>query len=188
MEKLVALLVLLIASPAMAGTASLTWVNATTNTDDTQIPATGSLALSSTRIEYFQCASATATWPASPTVVSVLAPATARVITGLTDGQLFCFRIASVNGAGTQSAYSAVRTKQVPITTPNPPVLTVVDTVAYRMRQSVDGFEMVALGTVAPGTVCGAKTVDGYNLVPRAAVTLANRFDTKPLLAFARCG
>lgn len=187
-SALAAALLAIVGANAVAGTASLTWTAPTQNTDGTDIPATGPLSLASSRVEWFQCASAQSAWPASPSNATVPAPATAYTVTGLADGQLFCFRVRWANVAGTSSAYSNVGTKQIPVTTPNPPVLTVVQTTAYRMRQSVDGFEMVSLGTVPLGTECGTKSVDGYYIVPRSAVTLTSRFDTKPLLTFARCG
>jgi hypothetical protein len=55
--------------------------------------------------------------------------------------------------------------------------------VAYKIRQSVDGIAFVAIGTVPFGTRCIAENpVGDYYRVPRAAVTLASRFDTLPLI------
>lgn len=182
------LLLALLAGPAVAGDLTATWTHPTTNTDGSTIPATGPLSIASTRVEYFQCANASSAWPASPTVVSVPAPAATRTVTGLNDGQRYCFRAASVNVAGTVSAYSATASAVVPTTTPNPPVLTVTSTVAYRMRLSVDGYQMLAIGTVPMGTVCSDQTVGEYNVIPRSAVTMSSRFDTMPLTVYGLCG
>jgi len=69
-------------------------------------------------------------------------------------------------------------------------VVTAANNVAYKLRQSVDGFEMVAIGTVAIGTPLFDAPVDDtaflYSRVPRSAVTLASKFDTLPLLVYAR--
>lgn len=193
MRKLIALLLVVIvgiavAGLAMAGTADLSWVNPTTNTDGSGIPATGPDSLASTAVEWFQCAATTDPWPANPSRASIPAPATTYRITGLTGGQRYCARAFAVNVAGGTAASSNVVTKVIPPTTPNPVVLTVIEPTAYRMRQSVDGFEFLALGSVPIGTACDARDVTGYHLVPRANVTLTNRFDTLPLLVFARCG
>jgi hypothetical protein len=102
------------------------------------------------------------------------------------------FAVTAVNGDGGESGLSNIGSKVVPAPVPLPPGnLTVQqDTTAYRMRQSVDSFEMVALGTVAPGTACKAdqSVAGGYYVVPRDAVTLYSPFDTKPVIVFARCG
>ncbi len=110
--------------------------------------------------------------------------------TGLTPGTHY-FAVTALNGDGSESALSALGGKLVPAPVPLPPGDFTVqqDTTAYRMRQAVDGFEMVALGTVAPGTACKPdQSVNGYFVVPRDAVTLSSPFDTKPLITFARCG
>lgn len=84
---------------------------------------------------------------------------------------------------------AATKTIQAPSSV-NPPtnLLIAADLTAYKQRDTVDGFTLVAIGTIAPGTMCNpALTVNGYNVVPRAAVTLYSKFDTLPLKAFARC-
>lgn len=111
--------------------------------------------------------------------------ATGYTFTNLPKGTHY-FAVTAYTGAGVESAKSNIPTKVI-VGTPNPPVLTVVETTAYRMRQSVDGFEFLALGTVPLGTVCDEREVAGYHMVPREAVTLANRFDTKPLTVWAKC-
>jgi hypothetical protein len=71
-----------------------------------------------------------------------------------------------------------------------PPALMVkaTDTNAYKRRESLGGYTWVVFGTVTVGTVCDATHQDdGYQIIPRAFVTLANKFDTFPLVSWAHC-
>ena len=89
-----------------------------------------------------------------------------------------------------ESAASNIATKTVLPSPPNPPTNLLVNgsLTAYKQRFSVDGIQMVAIGKIAPGTACDASHVtDGYNLVPRSAVTLSSKFDTLPLVVWASC-
>lgn len=162
---------------APSNSADLSWVAPTAYTDGSALPAA--------QIGAFRIYQGT-----SPTSLARVAEVagTVRAATrgGLAVGTHY-FAVTAVTVNGTESALSAVGSKVIELA-PNPPVLTVVQTTAYRMRQSVDGFEFVALGTVPLGTACDARDMAGYRLVPRDAVTLNNRFDTKPLTIFAVCG
>lgn len=95
--------------------------------------------------------------------------------------------------AGVESDHTGEACKLIAPPKPNAPgtpTLTVSasNTTAYKLRQSVDGMAMVAIGTVTPGTACdAAQSANGYSLVPRAAVKLASKFDTLPLIVFANC-
>ena len=189
---LLTLAVILLVAPIMAftGNARLTWQLPTANTDASAIPATGTLALASIRVEYFQCASATVTWPATPTVLSVPVPATSYTVTGLPEGQTFCFRIFAVNNAGTLSAPSAVQTKLIPVTVPSPPVLLTIETVAYSVTTDWPALTFKrskVVGTVALGVACASPSVDGgaYRLIPRTAVTWTGT--SRPSYVVAKC-
>lgn len=70
-------------------------------------------------------------------------------------------------------------------TAPSTPVTTT--NVAYKMRQAVDGYTFVAIGQVPVGTPCLPDSASGFNLIPRSTITLTNKFDTLPLLVFAKC-
>jgi hypothetical protein len=108
------------------------------------------------------------------------------------------YAISAYDSAGAESALSAVGSKTFTIATiPNAPGNFTVQPdapgaasgTAYRMRQSVDNYDFVALGTVPVGTSCDAAhaTADGYALVPRSKVRLSASLDTLPLLVFAKC-
>ena len=59
---------------------------------------------------------------------------------------------------------------------------------AYKLRQDVDKTSFVAVGTVPVGTKCDPATAIGaYGVVPRASVTPRSRFETLPLIVFAKC-
>jgi hypothetical protein len=60
-----------------------------------------------------------------------------------------------------------------------------LDGIAYKQRLGVDTTQYVAIGKVVSGTQCPNA---GYAVVPRAAVTLNSKYDTLPLVVYARCG
>jgi hypothetical protein len=108
------------------------------------------------------------------------------------------YAVSAFDSAGTESVLSAVGNKVFVIPTiPNAPgnftvqpdVAGATAGTAYRMRDSVDSYEFVALGTVPIGTPCNAAkaTVDGYALIPRASVKMASSLDTMPLKVYAKC-
>ena len=121
--------------------------------------------------------------------------------TGLTSGT-YVYAVTTVNAASMESAKSATASATVSGSStassaaasvqsiPNPPTgLTVVETVAYKMRQSIDSFSFVAIGTIPLGTQCNSElSADGMHVIPRASVKLASKFDTMPLVVYAKCG
>ena len=163
---------------AVAGTANLTVTAPTQNTDGTAI--TLQLTFKFYGAVQGQAKTVLAT-VGTPAYTHSTAP----------NGVTYCYQVTAVAG-GQESAPTAEVCKAMPAAIPNPPGgLTVVVTAptAYRMRQSVDGYELVAIGTVPVGTPCTAsKSVDGFSPVPRAAVVKASKLDTLPLVVFAQCG
>jgi hypothetical protein len=102
-----------------------------------------------------------------------------------------CFGVTAVDADGLESAMvtavGSLVARPAPVTDLVLAV-TAADTAAYKLRQSVDGFELVAFGTVPVGTRCNAaRTVGEFALIPRAAVTPRSRFEPLPLMAFAKC-
>ena len=163
---------------AYAGTVNLTWTNPTTRTDGS--------AVTVAQIKVYRgptCATqaVVATIPAATTYVDNAAPAGSN-----------CYAVSALDAGGLESAKSATATAVVPVAPPSAPsglstVVQVSDTGAYKLRQSVDGFAFVRIGTVPAGTQCLAQSVGEYAVVPRGTVTLSSRFDTLPLIAFAKC-
>jgi hypothetical protein len=176
---LFALVTLFCYAQAYAGTANLTWTNPTTRTDGT--------AVTVAKNRVYRAPTCTSTFtllqelPAATTYTDTTAPAGA-----------VCYAVSALDASGLESAFATVATT-IPAAKPNAPsgltaTPVVADTGAYKLRQSVDGFAFVRIGTVPLGTNCNADLAIGeYAVVPRAAVTLASRFDTLPLITFARC-
>lgn len=185
------LLLAYVAAPcALAGSALLSWTHPTQNTDGSTIPVTGPDALASTRAQWFQCSSATATWPATPQQATVNYPASTYTVQDIGAG-LWCFRVLSVNNGGVASDPSAVGTKTILPATPNPPTgLTVTDTVAFTSIKARDRTVMLPVGTVPGSTACDAQESIvaagiAYHAVPRSAVTFSGT--VRPELVWARC-
>lgn len=170
--------------PAMAAPVPLTCTAPTKYTDGTSI-AVG------TPITFKFYRGTTAAAAASATT-PVATATTCAATDNAGPGQWFYVATATVGGV--ESARTSAVTITVPNPTPEAPTnlqatVQVADTNAYKLRQSVDGFQLVAFGTVPVGTACDvSKVVNGYALVPRAAVTPRTRFEPLPLMAFAKCG
>lgn len=171
------------------------WTNPTAYIDGAALPATD---IVQTRIEYGSCVGAgtllvfgvkagqfISTGGATHANSPVLAPGT------------YCIQ-AFTTAKGIESSPSnaaQVILAPPPQPAPNPPsnltaapLVQVADTNAYKLRQAVDGYSMVAIGSVAAGTACDVThSVDGYSPIPRATVTLASKIDTLPLVTFAHC-
>jgi fibronectin type 3 domain-containing protein len=165
-------------SMAWAGTVNLTWTNPTTRTDGSPVTVAQN--------KVYRGATC-----ATQTVIATIPVATAYVDTTAPAGTP-CYAVTALDAAGLESAKSTPATATVPVAPPSAPTgltttVQVSDTGAYKLRQSVDGFTFVRIGTVPAGTACAAQTVGEYAVVPRSAVTLASRFDTLPLITFARC-
>lgn len=176
--KALKVVLLLASSAATAGTVN--WTNPVTYTDgSTLAPAD----ITQTRIEYGSCNGTAFGTKAGE--VKATGPATSAPI-NLSPGT-YCLR-GYTTAKGVESVASAVFKSVIAQPAPNPPVLVTVEMTAYKMRQSVDGFSFVAIGTVPLGTACDAKSADGFNVIARANVKLASKFDTLPLVAFAKCG
>lgn len=182
MKKLIATLFLLVPGFANAGSFTITWTAPTQNTDGTPIGVITSYAA-----DYWPCTSATA--PVPPTVTTLALPPTplSRVVT-VAGGQ-YCVRMRATTAAGT-SANTNIAVGNVPVAPPNPPSdLTISNLTAYKLRQAVDGFSFASIGshTVPVGTPCAGQRAGAYVVVPRAQVTMASKFDPKPLITFALC-
>lgn len=181
----VAIALCLGASPTHAGDAVLTWTLATQNTDGTTIPASGAGSLTGTRVEWGSCSGSNFGTKAGEQVVAK--PAVTYTVTGLAPGT-HCFRAYSRNTYGVESDPTNVVSKVIAPPTPQPPgTLTVAATVAYQVIGTPDRFAMVPVGTIPAGTECDTtQSVNGYYVVPRAAVTWYG--SVKPQVTVALCG
>lgn len=171
MNSIKAFIFLLIAtSYAIAGNIAGTIAPATKNTDGSNIVGVPSYVVS-----YGPCdGSNTRTLPFSGTTFS--SPPVA-------DGA-YCVSVQTQVGS-VLSDYTVPA--QVTLATAPPPGPVVKDGIAYKMRQAVDGYTFVPIGSVPVGTPCLASSADGFNLIARANVTLTSKFDTLPLVVFAKC-
>jgi hypothetical protein len=178
-------LLLLASSAAIAADLNVTWKNAAVYTDGSSMPSTD--IVSSTVSCGLNQTTLTLTVTAQGAAQSATVP-------GALSGKVYVCGVVTNSKSNGSSAIAFSNNVTTPAPKPSPPsgvTLTVsaTDTTAYKMRQSVDGYSFVAIGTVNAGTACDAThSADGYSPVPRANVKLASKFDTLPLVAFAKCG
>jgi chitodextrinase len=145
---------MLLAFAAHASTASVSWTHPTQNTDGTAIPASGTGALASSRVEFGSCGGG-GTFGTAAGQVTVNAPATSTTITGLAPATTYCFRVFARNTFGNESEASNVASKTTPTPTPNPPVLSATITVAYSTMQRARRTHIrQVVGTVEIGAPC----------------------------------
>lgn len=120
MRLLVALAALLLAVPAFAGTANVTWINPTQYDDNTTLAPAD---IASTTIEFGTCSGSSFGTKAGQVVVT--GAATVATVENLTPGA-WCFRafttVVAAKGGG-RSAVSNVASKTVPFPNPKPPSL-----------------------------------------------------------------
>jgi hypothetical protein len=184
MKRAALFLVLMLFGTAHAGEAAASWTQPTQNTDGSAIPASGTGALTGNRLEWGTCS--------SPGVFGTqigqqawTTPRAAYTVTNLGPGT-YCFRAYASTQYG-ESGPSGVASKVIAPPLPAPPSgLTVAATVAYTLVKAPDRFVLLPVGTVPPDTQCNpAENVNGYYVVPRAAVTWSGT--VRPDVVVARC-
>lgn len=144
-----------VAPHATGAVATLTWILPTQNEDGTTIPLSGSGSLVETRIEYGACLSGGGFGTKYGQVV-VPVSATSVEINSFSAGQTVCFRAYAKNLAGQESAPSNVASKTFTPSPPKPPSLSVIETVAYGVQLSKNGYRLAkSVGSVPLGTECG---------------------------------
>lgn len=188
---------LFLAVPAVAAaecTAQLSWTAPTQNTDGS------TLAKCSAQTSTGECLLGykvyRGTSPSSLGTITQIADrnATSYLVPNLPDGTHY-FSLTAYNGNSAESAQSSVVSKVcVTPKVPNPPSGVTVTMVAaqgataYRMRQGVNTFDMVAFGTLSAPAECDMEhTVNGYGLVVRELVTRFSEIDPYPPQAYALC-
>lgn len=178
-------LVLFIPNVSEADTVSLSWQNATQNTDGTAIPATGDAALDVTVLSYSECDPGDVLKPIR-TTLEVPATVLGFTVEMTTPGD-FCFAAYHRNVAGTWSALSNVAKKTVVGVPPVEPPLVdpkVIDTRAYSVAKIDDGFLLIVIGSVPLGTPCDInQTVNGKYAVPHTEVTFSGINDSGTVVA-----
>jgi len=154
---------------ALANQVTLSWTNATQNTDGTPIEETGPTALASTVIEWSACDPETSMVQVPLQEVTV--PPTITEYTIDTGSGTFCFHAKHVNEAGESSDWTNVVTRTVNAK-PLPPGDWVAQAVTvYSVSKLTDGFLLLAVGKVPVGTPCDkTQSVNGKYVVPTSAV------------------
>jgi len=158
----------------------LTWVNPTTKTDGTALPAAQ---ITGTRIEYGTCSGSAFGVKAGEVIT------TGAVVTATVDrpAGTHCFR-AYARIVGAESAPSNVAQKVI-LAAPSPPsTLTATgDPFAYTIQQTADQIGLVAVGRIPAGTPCDTSmSVLGKYVVPVAAVQWIG--NVRPVVVVAECG
>jgi len=176
---------------ALAGVATVSWSPPVTNTDGSTIPLTGEGSITETRVQYGTCASGGGFGTASGQVI-VAMPATSVEINSFSSGQTVCFRAFAKNTFGIESAASNVASKTFDPPKPRPPVLMVVDTVAYEIRLDRDLNARLGrdVGRVAAGTECSGTAMvvtrrAAYYVMDNASVTFTK--EPRSSVIVARC-
>ncbi len=175
----------------LAAVATVSWSPPVTNTDGSTIPLTGAGSITETRVQYGTCASGGDFGTASGQVI-VAMPATSVEINSFTSGQTVCFRAFAKNTFGIESAASNVASKTFDPPKPRPPVLMVVETVAYDIRLDRDLNARLGrdVGRVAAGTECSGTAMvvtrrADYYVIDHASVTFTK--EPRSSVIVARC-
>lgn len=117
-RALSALVLTLAAGLALAATITATWQNATQNTDNSAIPATGPGSIANTRIEWGTCNADTFGTKAGEKLVTGAVTTTATP--DLAPGR-WCLRAIHINTFGVESDPSATAIKVIDAPKPRPP-------------------------------------------------------------------
>lgn len=179
---------------------TVTWVNATKNTDGSAIPATGTGALTRTTVEYGTCMSRNPdVFGTKQGEIFVAAPAQTLQLS-LVVVQEYCLRAwhantyavapLTPNSVGT-SGYSNVAFTSIAPPSPGVPAsLTVTSPTAYEMRTTGGKLVAYAVGTTQMGALCSTeeRIVAGvsYRRVEHADLVVWPQ--KLPLEPWARCG
>jgi hypothetical protein len=197
-SRLIALILgVLVGTLAHAEVKTVTWANATQNTDGTAIPASGTGSLVRTIVEY-GTRDAQGGFGTKQGEMSVAAPATTLNL-NLVVIQEYALRAFHCNThAGTTFVLDGVgcsASSNVALTTVQPPKpappssLSAVSTVAWMIRQTRDRVALLPVGTVPLGTACDmTQTVMGLYVVPKASLVRSPGVTVDPEVVLALCG
>lgn len=125
---------------ARADTVTATWVNPTTNTNGSAIPASGAGSLTQARVEFGTCNGAAFGTKAGEVIRPFTSGALTTATLNLQPGTS-CIQVKVSNTFGGESSASNVTSKVISAPVPNPPTnLTVSDPVAYDVRPNEQTF------------------------------------------------
>ena len=164
---------LLLPLAAVAEPIVLSWQNATTNSDGSAIPASGSGSIATTRFEYGTCGGA-GTFGTKLGEVAV--PGVILSIEFEFGAGTYCFRGKHVNTLGAESVFSVVVSKTITAPPPPPPTVVTVSKLVYDL--TISGSIGRIVGRIPLGTPCIGEVwrtwANGTKFyeVPRSAVTL----------------
>lgn len=171
---------------ANAADAELSWTHPTQYTDNTPLPIAQ---IARTDIQYGLCATGNTSLLPTPPPVTVAVPTalTAFTVTPLNAGR-WCFAVRTAATNGEVSVWTPFVTKVVAPPAPKAPTnLVVTITVVYTVVKQRDAFVMLPVGTAPAGTECiTSQSVNGYYVVPRAAVTFTG--NVQPEVVVSTCG
>lgn len=174
------------AGVAGAGSAQISWTNATQRVDGTPIPTTGLDSIEDTVIEWGLCVANDV-----GTVVGtrdVAFPQNTTTVDNLGSG-VWCFRGYHITGNGARSDYSNVAQKTIATPVPMPPTnLTVAATTAYTIIKQDDRLVFLPIGTVPADTQCDStQPVGPYYVVPVSRVSWTSPTGSRPVVVVAQC-
>lgn len=173
-----AVILLLLAINAFAGSVSLTWTAPTQRTDGS--------ALVVAKYNLYRATSAAGLATATP--IAITAPATSYTDATAPGGTTQFYAMTALDAAGIESVQTNPVSAVVPVAKPNPPSgVTVGAIVAYDVVKQANKYVLLAVGSVPNGVSCDmTQGVNGLNVVPTAAVTW---FGTvRPPVVVAQCG
>ena len=190
MRKLLLLVTMLLPVVSLAGTADLSFVYATKNTDGSVIPTTCTATpcgkITKGTIEYGTCSGPNIFGTKQGEIA--LVPPVAAATVSLIVVQTYCFRASNTNDYGVLSSFSNVASKANAPPTPEAPAsLIVAVTTVFQVIPAQGGrFAFNPVGTVPPSTQCDpTQTVNGMYAVPREAVTWFGA--TRPQVVVSKC-
>lgn len=188
MNRLLVLLVLFTGS-AFADTVTVSWQNATKNTDGSDIVASGPGSLVQTTIYYSKCVNGDL---ASDPPARVVAPSVLETDFDLSEPADWCFRGTHTNTYGQESEVSNLAVKAVAPPIPDPPQNLVVlasNLAAYAVETTHNRVNVYQVGFVPAGTACDTSmSVNGRYVVPIEAVQWPPDSNVRPEAVVAECG
>lgn len=195
MKRWIPLILLALSATCGAADVTLTWTNATKNTDGTDIGAVPATALVSTTLKWGACNPDDT--PAAPLLeqtfpTTIPGNAETGTVTIFTPGR-WCFIGVHTNAGDPANNIDPETSddsnpvfKQI-IMVPEPPDnLVTVEMVAYQVIAQTNKFVLLPVGTVPGGTACTeTEMVKNHYVVPREVVAWYG--DVEPLAVVAKC-